>query len=349
MKIMTDNLMKEQIEISIDYNKYSNRGSKMKKKDLFGKVILILLLFFVLFNLLYIQRKKYIEASKDSMKIYVIGGSNLQEYGGVISCGYVLTTRNNELIVVDGGIDADKQFLVEYIKRLGNGTVSHWYITHPHQDHVGALIQILQDDECDITIENLYYSFNSLEWYKEYDERGFETEEKMINLLDSKKIKNKISCEKDQEIYMDNVKCEILKIADPEMINTDNGNDSSMCFKITATDVNKSIIFLGDAYYYASVELLKDPQKLKADVVQMAHHGQNGVSKEVYIAIAPKVCCFNCPGWLYNNNPETGYNSGKWKSIEVQNWVQELRAQSVLSFLGDRIIKFNQNGIEIEV
>lgn len=147
---------------------------------------------------------------------------------------------------------------------------------------------------------------------------------------------------------MDNVKCDILKIADPEMINTDNGNDSSMCFKLTATDVNKSILFLGDAYYYANMELLKDPAKLKADVVQMAHHGQNGISKDAYIAIAPKVCCFNCPMWLYNNDPGTGYNTGKWKSIEVQNWVQELRAQSVLSFLGDRIIKFNQNGIEIE-
>lgn len=321
----------------------------MNKNKVFSKVIVILLLCFIVFSLLYKYSKENTEKQRDSMKIVVIGGSTMLEYGGVVSCGYIITTKNNELIVVDGGINADKQFLIDYINRLGNGTVSHWYITHPHQDHVGALIEILQDDECDIRIENLYYSFNSLEWYKQYDERGFETEEKILNLLDSKKIKNKISCEKNQEIYMDNVKCEILKIADPEMINTDNGNDSSMCFKMTATDVNKSIIFLGDAYYYASIELLKDPEKLKADVVQMAHHGQNGVSKDVYIAIAPKVCCFNVPAWLYNNNTGTGYNTGGCQSIEVQCWIQELRAQSVVSFFGDRIIKFNQNGIEIEV
>lgn len=272
----------------------------------------------------------------------------MPEYGGVVSCGYILLTKNNELIVVDGGIDADKQFLEAYIDRLGNGTVSHWYVTHPHRDHVGALIKILEDDECNITIENLYYSFNTLEWYKQNDERGFETEEKILGLLDSPKIKNKVSCEKYQEIYMDNVKCEILKTADPEMLNTDNGNDSSMCFKMTATDVNKSIIFLGDAYYYASLELLQNPEKLKADVVQMAHHGQNGVSKDVYVAIAPKVCCFNTTSGLYNNDPGTGFNTGRYQSIEVQSWIQELRAQSVLSFFGDRIIKFNQNGIEIE-
>ncbi len=321
----------------------------MKKKDLFSKVIVILLLCFIVFYLLYEFSKKNIQDSKDSMKIIVIGGSTMPEYGGVLSCSYVITTKNNELIVVDGGIDADKQFLVEYINRLGNGTVSHWYITHPHQDHVGALIQILKDNECNISIENLYYSFNTLEWYEQYDKRGFSTEKEMLSLLDSKKIKNKISCEKNQEIYMDNIKCEILKIADPEMINTDNGNDSSMCFKMTAIDVNKSIIFLGDAYYYASIELLKNPEKLKSDVVQMAHHGQNGVSKDVYIAIAPKVCCFNTSAEIYNNNPGTGYNTGGWQSIEVQSWVQEFRAQSVLSFFGDRVIKFNKNGIEIEV
>lgn len=319
----------------------------MKKKDVVIKVIVILLLCFIIFSLIY-KYKENVENQKDSMKIIMIGGSTMPEYGGVVSCGYILLTKNNELIVVDGGIDADKQFLEAYIDRLGNGTVSHWYVTHPHRDHVGALIKILEDDECNITIENLYYSFNTLEWYKQNDERGFETEEKILGLLDSPKIKNKVSCEKYQEIYMDNVKCEILKIADPEMLNTDNGNDSSMCFKMTATDVNKSIIFLGDAYYYASIELLQNPEKLKADVVQMAHHGQNGVSKDVYVAIAPKVCCFNTTSVLYNNDSGTGFNTGRYQSIEVQSWIQELRAQSVLSFFGDRIIKFNQNGIEIE-
>lgn len=321
----------------------------MKKKEILSKVIVILLLCFIIFSLWYKFYRENIENQKDSMRIIVLGGSTMLEYGGVVSCGYVITTQNNELIIVDGGINADKQFLVDYIKRLGKGTVSHWYITHPHQDHIGALIEILQDNQCDITIENLYYSFNSIDWYRQYDKRGFETEEKILNLLDNYKIKNKVSCKKNQEIYMDNVKCQILKIADPEMINTDNGNDSSMCFKMTAIDVNKSIIFLGDAYHYASIELLKNPENLNADVVQMAHHGQNGVSKEAYIAIAPKVCCFNVPAWLYNNNPGTGYNTGGWKSIEVQSWVQELRAQSVVSFFGDRIIKFNKNGIEIEV
>ena len=113
-----------------------------------------------------------------------------------------------------------------------------------------------------------------------------------------------------------------------------------MVFKFTAVDVNKSMIFLGDAFTRASEELLENPEILKADAVQMAHHGQNGVTKEVYEAIQPKICCFNAPEWLYNNDNGGGYNSGKWKSIEVRSWVEELGAKSILAFQGDQTIEF---------
>ena len=74
----------------------------------------------------------------------------------------------------------------------------------------------------------------------------------MFIAMESDKIKNKISCQKNQVITMGNIECEILRIANPEVINSDNGNDSSMCFKFNAKDVNKEMLFLGDAYVYAS-------------------------------------------------------------------------------------------------
>lgn len=312
----------------------------MKKKIPIKLLIIFFICLILLINLVLSKEVP------DSMQITMIGGSTMAEYGGVISCSYIIKTKNNDLIVVDGGIDADKQFLEEYINLYG-GKVSHWYITHPHRDHVGALIKILEDNKCKIRIENLYYSFNSLEWYEQYDKRGFETEQRMLNALKSNKIKNKISCEKNQIIYMDNVKCEILKVATPEITYSDNGNDSGMVFKMTATDVDESIIFLGDAYTYSSIELLENPESLKADVVQMAHHGQNGVSKEVYEAISPRMCCYNAPAWLYNNDTGAGYNTGPWKSVEVQEWMREIGAFNIVSFDGNTTIRFTKKGIEL--
>ena len=75
-----------------------------------------------------------------------------------------------------------------------------------------------------------------------------------------------------------------------------------MVFKFVATDVNKSMIFLGDIYTQSSKEIMDNPSLLKSDAVQMAHHGQNGAPKEVYDAIHPQICFFSATEALYNND-----------------------------------------------
>ncbi len=320
---------------------------KEKKKIIFIIITIVLLILTIFYIIRHNYNIKEYEKSIEGIKVTMLGGSNIKEKGNINSCSYIIRTRNNQLIIVDGGRDIDSEIVQKYIMEYNNGVVNHWYITHPHDDHVGALIKLLNDENSNIIIENLYYSFNTLEWYEKYDARDFETEKKIINALSSNKIKNKIECTKNQIIQMDNIKCEILKIANPEIINSDNGNESSMVFKMTATDVNKSIIFLGDAFTQASIELLKTPEKLKADAVQMAHHGQNGVTKEVYEAIRPEICFFNSPEWLYNNDSGTGYNTGPWKTIEVREWMKEMHAQSFVAYEGDITLRFTSEGYEV--
>lgn len=335
----------------------------MKRKKLIKLIIFIFILALVInfIKVNHINKKKIEEQEKiikedtakmeeyekrlEGMKVTMIGGSNMKEKGDVNSCGYVVRTKNDKLILVDGGRDIDSETVLEYIKKFGNGKVDYWFITHPHYDHVGALVEILKKE--DVVIENLCYSFNSKEWYEKYDKRGFETEEKIINELDNKKIINKIECQKNQTIDIDNVSCKILRIANPDVIDSDNGNDSSMVFKITAKDVNKSMLFLGDAYIYTSKELLENPEELKADAVQMAHHGQNGVTKEVYENIKPEICFFSAPEWLYNNDMGLGVDSGTWQSITVRKWMEEMGTYNIVAFQGDRTVCFTRFGIEL--
>ena len=314
------------------------------------KVVVIILILVTMFITICFAFYKY-NKSIEGMKVTMLGGANMKDNGNTNAMGYIIRSKNGKIIVVDGGREQDSEILMEYINKYGNGKVDYWYITHAHIDHVGALIQLLENDKYDVTIENLCYYFNPLEWYHQYDTRGWNTENAMISNLKNSKIKNTIECTKDQIIQMDNIECEILRIADPEIIHSDNGNDSSMCFKMTATDVEKSIIFLGDAFTYASKELEKDveekPDKLKANAVQMAHHGQNGVSKKVYEAIEPELCFINAPEWLYNNDNGSGYNTGKWKSIEVQGWIEELGAESFVAYNGDVTVRFTSEGYNV--
>ncbi len=306
--------------------------------------IAITMIVFMKFNT---KENEEILDEKAGMRITLVAGVAIPENGNRNSNSYLIRTKNDKLIVVDGGEINDADFLLEYIMKYGNGKVNYWYITHPHSDHVGALCELLGREDCNIEVENLYYSFNELKWYEQYDKRGYESEKLMYETLENPKIINKISCTKNQVVDMDNIKCEIIRIANPEVTNSDNGNDSSMIFKMTAVDVDKSIIFLGDGFNYTSKELLEEPEKLKSYAVQMAHHGQNGVKKEVYDAIAPKLCFFNAPKWLYDNDNGGGYNSGKWKSIITRGWVEEYGADSICAFEGDKVIRLTKEGYEI--
>lgn len=306
--------------------------------------IAITMIVFMKFNT---KENEEILDEKAGMRITLVAGVAIPENGNRNSNSYLIRTKNDKLIVVDGGEINDADFLLEYIMKYGNGKVNYWYITHPHSDHVGALCELLGREDCNIEVENLYYSFNELKWYEQYDKRGYESEKLMYETLENPKIINKISCTKNQVVDMDNIKCEIIRIANPEVTNSDNGNDSSMIFKMTAVDVDKSIIFLGDGFNYTSKELLEEPEKLKSYAVQMAHHGQNGVKKEVYDAIAPKLCFFNAPKWLYDNDNGGGYNSGNWKSIITREWVEEYGADSICAFEGDKVIRLTKEGYEI--
>ncbi|MDO4744637.1 MAG: MBL fold metallo-hydrolase, partial [Clostridia bacterium] len=85
---------------------------------------------------------------------------------------------------------------------------------------------------------------------------------------------------------------------------------NNTCSIFRATVGGKSILFLGDtsdaqskALLYLHNENKKDSSKffsLKSDIVQMAHHGQNGAEKEVYKLIDPDICLFPASEWIYN-------------------------------------------------
>lgn len=56
----------------------------------------------------------------------------------------------------------------------------------------------------------------------------------------------------------------------------------------------------------------------------MAHHGQAGVRRDVYLAIKPTICLWPTPRWLWENDKGQGQGSGPWRTLEVRQWMNEL-------------------------
>ena len=233
---------------------------------------------------------------------------------------FVLVTRENNVIVIDGGRPDDMPLLKEYI---GGRHISAWILTHPHGDHISGLIDELnKNGGADFDVEAVYYNFPP------YDEWVLKTEDDVPSLKYFQQEINgvlPIFLKKSLPILGDKAhvvtqgesldvdECHIDFIFSfHDGLYSNPMNDSSLVFKITTP--NKTVLFLGDLGAEGG-DVLYDESRhlLKSDIVQMAHHGHMNVGMEVYAAIDPEACMWCCADWLYNEPEIPSYLADREK------------------------------------
>ena len=246
---------------------------------------------------------------------------------------YAIKTQNH-LIIIDGGTHNETAYLKNFIKQNG-GIVNMWITTHPHVDHAGALADILMNPS-NIKINAIYQSLPERSWILKFEPSGLPFYDSYLNALNKSKVQNS-NIKLRQKLIVDGVIIDFLSVKNSEI--TKNAlNNSSLVFKVTSS--RKTVLFLGDAGVEEGNKILETVPKtvLKSKYVQMAHHGQRGVSEQFYKTVCPEYCLWPTPKWLWENNPGTGYNTGKWKTLEVRTWVKCVKGNYV-SFTGLIVIK----------
>lgn len=241
---------------------------------------------------------------------------------GAQNLSIVIKSPHGKLIVIDGGWEADATKLSELILQQG-GKVDAWLITHPHEDHVGALCAILNDSARKIKIDNIYSSLATPEWYRQVSPTGAGIADQLLSAftkLPVGRMTNNIG--RGTEINIDDVN---IRVLNNRGVYTYNGvNNSSLVYKIRVS--GQSILILGDLAYDGGKDLIKTctAAELKSDIVQMAHHGQQGVDKDAYALIAPTTCLWPSPAWLWNNDNGGGVGSGPWGTLTTRAWMDAL-------------------------
>lgn len=254
---------------------------------------------------------------------------------------YVLQTSGGQIIVVDGGYKIDADYLKDFLKARGNH-VAMWFISHTHSDHVDALTAILKDPG-QLKIDRIYASLLDDDWMREH---GLVEENEPKTLAEFKEAARAAhqritELQLGQVLRIDGLTIEILGVKNPEIV--ENGvNNSSVVMRVW--DHYKSVLFLGDLGVEGGEKILHSEyrDRLKSDYVQMAHHGQNGVDKAFYRAVAPKYCLWPTPKWLWDNDMGGGPGTGPWVTQEVRNWMDELGVKKhYRQFDGMQIIQCN--------
>ncbi len=246
---------------------------------------------------------------------------------------YILQTSGGKVIVMDGGAPGDAAHLRDLIINRYGGTVDQWWVSHPHGDHVGALLEILKAPK-GIVIKEIYHSrFTNALMAKESGSMNNYVKPLYAILDNTTDIKVTDIQSVGGLFSIDGVNIKVLGISNPELLMTENDtspyNNSSMILRVW--DKDKSILFLGDAQEECGDKLLNNNSRffkyLNVDYVQMAHHGQQGVKESFYKSISFKYCLWPTPSWVWN--PAKGSSlqterTKKWisdKGIGSDKWI----------------------------
>lgn len=234
---------------------------------------------------------------------------------------FVYLTSAGRAVVIDGGRPEDMPWLFEVV---GERPIAAWILTHPHLDHVSGFIEVVASHERDAQIEKVYYSFPSVEFAKrcDPDEATREDFARIEPLIENKSV----LVDPGLQIQVDELTIDFLfcggerhEWPKPNLA----VNESSIAFRVTAPGL-RSALFLGDLGPESGRELLRDcGDRLPSDIVQMAHHGHSGVTKEVYARIAPKACLWCAPDWLWEEE-DVEFEPELWGTIHQRKWMDEL-------------------------
>lgn len=242
--------------------------------------------------------------------------------------GYVLAGEE-DIIVLDGGTVQEAEQLENLILKLG-GRVKSWFLTHPHFDHVEGAAEVWRRGN--ICVENICFRFPPLSYVERLEARdGRRCVVPLV--LESAYASGARIVTPTKGTLMSAGHFKVTPLTDGAPCGEDL-NCSSVVYRVQTQGA--PILFLGDLGIAGEKSLLREfPNELCCPIVQMAHHGQRGVSEEFYKFVSPKICLWPTPLWLWNNDQGLGFNTGPYRTVITRSWIEKLESENLNSF--DRI------------
>lgn len=226
--------------------------SKKKINKILNTIIVLLL---VLISIAYTKKELVDNKENTNEKAVSIlkTNSNLEVYYfDVGQADSILIRENDNNILIDAGNNDDGEKLVNYLKKDLNIEKFNMVVgTHPHEDHIGGLDNVIDSFDIDtILMPNATSTSKTFE-----------------NVLDSIEKKDyKITVPKiNEEFNYNNINIKVLYTGTDEK----DLNNTSIVLKLTYH--NNKFLFMGDATSKVEKKLLNED--IKSDVLKIGHHG----------------------------------------------------------------------------
>ena len=175
-------------------------------------------------------------------------------------------------ILIDTGESDQSDTLIAYLESQGIETIDYLFLTHPHTDHMGGAVAIMNH----FPVKQVYLT-NRTHTTTAY--------RKLIETIQQKQI-SRVQAKAGISIdFTDHLHGDILSPAkDYEDLNA-----SSIVMKVTYGAT--SFLFNGDATVETETDILNAGYDVSSTVYKVAHHGSStSNSKEFLEAVSPSLC-----------------------------------------------------------
>lgn len=183
----------------------------------------------------------------------------------------LIQTPDGKNMLIDAGNRDDGDFVVGYLKKNKVKKIDVVIGTHPHEDHIGAMAQVIRSFDVD-----KIYLPNTINNTKTFED--------MLLAIKGKGLKIN-RAKGGMEIPFSN-DAKVMVLA-PNGEKYEDLNNYSVVVKITYK--NNSFLFAGDAEKTSEEEMIKKGYDLHADVLKIGHHGStSSTSQEFLKRVSPK-------------------------------------------------------------
>jgi len=246
----------------------------------------------------------YTDTSRDASVLPQISQISLEDFG----MSYVIRLSDGRFIIIDGGRhfepDQDRLF-----KRLRAGSadekpvIAAWIFTHPHPDHFYCFVGFVDRYGDQVEIEKFLFNFPMAEDLEHYPGLDFQDHRftgntkptRYLGLLQERIDRTGApvyTAHTGQKYRIGDAYCEILASMDDAITVDDNINAASLVIRMELA--GQVILWAADSAFSTVKLVQKHGDYLKADILQIPHHGFGSGSSDAEIAayklIRPRTC-----------------------------------------------------------
>ncbi len=272
-----------------------NGTNKKRKREILYAILAMLIIIFAIW---YYYKYYYVVESINTpiiLEVEDVTSSEdtlpqLTEVEGVmhvhmINCGQAdsfLFEQNGKYALIDCGTRSTGKDVVKYLQNHGVKKLEFIVGTHPHDDHMGGMYDVLNSFKCKkVYIPKVQEGLITTNWYMQLMQKISQDNIKVIN----PKVNNKF--------YLGEATFKVVGQLTPDEAGT-NINNYSTVIKVSFGTMD--ILMTGDAETEVEKKILEsNANELQCEILKLGHHGSNTSTSDIFLeTVNPQYGLISC-------------------------------------------------------